>query len=194
MTGLILAAWLVAVKWPLTLIMDGLFFRSLRRRAGNGFDAWAAAAAAQGTAAIAAAIKERVTYLADPLRGVFDYVAAPAVTWARRYGDCDDFAYLAAELLRRAGVESWLASYLCWNVKDSHTLCLFRDGARFGFLDQGEIKNDFATLVAAARAGRPSTKVAGQYVRRYGRGADLVGRWLVRNGARPSLGATGVGK
>ena len=156
--------------------MDAAFLRGIRRRAAAGFDAWAAKAAAGGPAAVARATAERVTYARDPLGGLLDYVAAPAVTWARRYGDCDDFAYLTAELLKRAGVESWLASYLSWNVKDSHVVCLFRGADGYGVMDQGLIRGPFPTLAEAADAGNPGAKNAARYVRRYGRGADLIGK------------------
>ena len=128
------------MKWPLTLFTDAAFLSGTRRRAAAGFNAWAAKVAAGGPTAVARATAERVKYANDPLGGLVDYVAAPAVTWARRYGDCDDFAYLSAELLRRAGVESWLASHFCWNVKDSHVVCLFRSADGFGVLDQGLIR------------------------------------------------------
>ena len=176
----LLAVWLAVVKWPLTWFVDAAFLRGTRRRAAAGFDAWAAKAAAGGPAAVARATAERVTYANDPLGGLLDYVAAPAVTWARRYGDCDDFAYLTAELLKRAGVECWIASYLSWNVKDSHVVCLFRDADGYGVIDQGLIRGPFDTLAEAADAGNPGAKNAARHVRRYGRGADLIGKCFLK--------------
>jgi transglutaminase-like putative cysteine protease len=176
------AAWSVAVKWPLTLLFDTLSLRLIRRGAAAGFAAWADDAAARGPEGIARATAARVTYLNDPLGGMLDYVAAPEVTWARRYGDCDDFSYLSAELLRRAGVASWIVTYLCWNVKHSHVVCLFYDRRAFGTIDQGYVRDGFHSLADAVAAARPPAAVAAQYVRRYARGADLIGRWIVRNG------------
>ena len=184
MIAFLVAAWSVAVKWPLTLLFDALSLRPVRRRAAAGFAAWAGDAAARGPEGIARATAARVTYLNDPLGGILDYVAAPEVTWARRYGDCDDFSYLTAELLRRAGVAGWLATYLCWNVKRSHVVCLYRDAGGYGLIDQGLLRDGFGTLEEAAAAARPRAAVAAQYVRRYGRGADIVGRWIVANGER----------
>jgi transglutaminase-like putative cysteine protease len=180
MLDFLLAAWLAAVKWPLTIFIDAAFLRGMRRRVAPAFDAWAAKAAAGGPAAIARATAERVTYANDPLGGLLDYVAAPAVTWARRYGDCDDFAYLTAELLRRADVESWVVSYLSRNVKDSHVVCLFRNADGYGVLDQGLIRGPFRTLAEAADAGNPGAKNAARWVRRYGRGADLIGKCFLK--------------
>lgn len=156
--------------------MDAAFLRETRRRAAPGFDAWAAKAAAGGPEAVARATAERVTYKNDPLGGLLDYVAAPAVTWARRRGDCDDFAYLSAELLRRAGVESWIAVYFCRKVVDSHVVCLFRDASGYGVLDQGLIRGPFPTLARAAEAGNTGATTAARCVRRYGRGPDLIGK------------------
>jgi len=160
--------------------MDAAFLRGTRRRAAAEFDAWASRVAAGGPAAIARATAERVAYANDPLGGLLDYVAAPAVTWAHRRGDCDDFAYFSAELLRRAGVESWLASYFCWKVADSHVVCLFRDANGHGVMDQGLIRGPFPTLAEAAAAGNPGAKTAARCVRRYGRGADFIGKWFLR--------------
>lgn len=176
MLGFFLAAWLAVVKWPLTLFMDAAFLRQKRRRATRGFDAWAVTVCAGGPSAIARATAERVEYENDPLGGLLDYVAAPAVTWDRRRGDCDDFAYLSAELLRRAGLESWIASYLTRNVKDSHVVCLFRDANGYAVMDQGLIRGPFPTLARAADAGNPNARNVAHCVRRYGRGPDLVGK------------------
>jgi len=168
--------WLAAVKWPLTFFFNRLLLRRTRLRAASAFETWGASAAAGGPAAVAAAITARVRYVNDPLGGLFDYVAAPEVTWARGRGDCDDFSYLAAEILRRAGVECWIATYVCWNVKDSHVVCLFRLGERYALLDQGYLRMDFASLPEAAREAKPSAKVAAQYVRPYAR--EPLGRWF----------------
>ncbi len=173
------AAWLVGVKWPLTFLLDAFYFRPIRRAAAAGFDKWAAAAAKGGPAAVARAVAERVTYFNDPLRGVMDFVTAPAATWARRRGDCDDFAYLAAELLRRAGRDAWLATYFCWRVGDAHVVSLYRDGGAFGFIDQGTLTDNFPTLEEAARAAAPA-RAAATLVQRYGRGADFIGRWIIK--------------
>ena len=176
----ILAIWLAVVKWPLTLFIDATFLRGTRRRAASEFAAWADTAAAAGSAAVARATAERVTYANDPLGGLLDYVTAPAVTWARRRGDCDDFAYLSAELLRRAGVECWLASYFCWKLEDSHVVCLFRDGNAYAVMDQGLIRGPFPTLDEAADAGNPGAKNAARYVRTYGRRPDYIGKRFIK--------------
>lgn len=182
MLAFLVAAWSVTVKWPLTLLFDTLLLRPVRLGAAAGFAPWADEAAAGGPEGIARAVAARVTYVNDPLGGALDYVAAPEVTWARRRGDCDDFSYLTAELLRRAGVAGWLATYLCWNVRSSHVACLFYDGRGFGVIDQGHVRRGFDSPAGAAAAARPNAAVAAQYVRRYAQGADLVGRRIVANG------------
>jgi transglutaminase-like putative cysteine protease len=194
MIAFIVAAWSVAVKWPLTMLFDTLLLRSVRLGAAAAFAAWADEAAARGPEGIARAVAARVKYLNDPLGGMLDYVAAPEITWARRRGDCDDFSYLTAELLRRAGVAGWLATYLCWNVKRSHVVCLYHHGRGFGVIDQGYVRGGFRSLGEAAAAARPRATVAAKYVRRYGRGADLIGRWVVANGERTRTPARTQGK
>lgn len=179
-----LAAWGVAVKWPLSFLADALFLGSFRGRAAAGFSAWARNAGPRGPEGVARAIAGRVKYSPDPLGGLLDYVATPEVTWRRGIGDCDDFSYLTAEMLRRARIDSWLASYLCWNVKDSHVVCLYRAGGVFGIIDQGHLRRGYRSLDEAAAAAQPEGGIAARYVRRYGRGADLIGRWIVRTARR----------
>ncbi len=180
MLTFLLAGWAVAVKWPLSFLANTLLLGSLRGRAAADFSAWARDVATGGPKGIARAVAARVEYCADPLGGLLDYVAAPEVTWARRIGDCDDFSYLTAELFRRAGVESWLASYLCWNLADSHVVCLYYHDRAFGVIDQGFLSYGYKSLGDAATAAEPKASVAARYVRRHGRGADLVGRWIAR--------------
>jgi hypothetical protein len=182
MAAFLVRLWLVVVKYPLTVIFNLLFYERLRRKATPAFDAWSTAAAAGGPAAVAAAVRERVSYLADPLGGAVDFVQAPAVTWARRAGDCDDFSYLAAELFTRSGRAAWLVHYAAWNLFDSHVVCLWAERpGEFGVFDQGDLRPGFPTLQAAAAAGAPpGVKIAATVVQRYRRDGDLVGRWLGR--------------
>lgn len=176
MTALPVKIWLAAVKWPLTYFFNRFVLRRTRLRAAPAFEAWATSAAAGGPPGVARAVKARLQYLNDPLGGLLDYVAAPEVTWARGHGDCDDFSYLTAEVLRRAGVECWIATFVCWNVKDSHVVCLFRLGERYALLDQGYLRMDFASREEAVNAACPSAKVAARYVRPYA--TEILGRWF----------------
>jgi transglutaminase-like putative cysteine protease len=173
--------WHGVVKRPLSSFTDALYYRPLRLRATAGFNAWAAAIPPT-PAAVAAAVKERVAYLSDPWRGVWDYVAAPAVTWARRAGDCDDFAYLTAELLERAGIPAWVATYVTTRPGDAHVVCLYGDDGGFGYIDQGYRRDGFATLDDAATAARPASagKDLARLVVSYGARGDAIGRWLKR--------------
>ena len=170
--------WLAAVKWPLSVLVDALFFSRIRRRHRDAFAAWAKEAAAGGPTTIAAAIKERVSYAYDPLKGLIDHVTTPPVTWARGRGDCDDFAYLSAALLTLAGRDCWIANLLARNVVDSHVVCLFRNGEGYTALDQGYLSKGFDTLEAAARAAAPTPRLLTTLIQPYGRGSDYLGRWI----------------
>jgi len=181
MWTLVATVWLAAVKWPLSVLMDALFFGRARRRRQGAFELWAREAAAGGPPAIAAAIKQRVAYGYDPLKGLIDYVTTPAATWARGRGDCDDFAYLSAALLTLAGYDCWIANLLARNVVDSHVVCIFRDGRGYATLDQGYLSGSNENLEAAAREAAPTPKLLTTLIQPYGRGGDYLGRWIRRS-------------
>lgn len=170
--------WLAVVKRPLSVLADALFFRGLRASRQIAFGDWAQEAAAGGPSAIAAAIKQRVTYNYDPLKGLIDHVTSPAVTWARGRGDCDDFAYLSAALLNLAGHDCWIVNYLARNIVDSHVACLYRDGEGYAALDQGYLSKPYKSLEAAAQAAAPTPRLLFTLIQPYGRDGDHLGRWL----------------
>lgn len=170
--------WLAAVKRPLSVLADALFFRGLRASRQTAFGDWAQEAAAGGPPAIAAAIKQRIAYGYDPLKGLIDHVTSPTVTWARGRGDCDDFAYLSAALLNLAGLDCWIVNYLARNIVDSHVVCLYRDGDGYAALDQGYLSKRCESLEAAARAAAPTPKLLFTLIQPYGRDGDYLGRWV----------------
>jgi len=75
------------------------------------------------------AILDQVRWVPDSLLQLYDAVSYPAATWARKRDDCDGFASLAAALLLSWRPESSpvLLTVVMRPVKDSHTVCIFRD-------------------------------------------------------------------
>jgi len=45
-------------------------------------------------------VYRRFRYSNDPFKGALDYVSYPEITAAKKFGDCDDFAELALEVLK----------------------------------------------------------------------------------------------
>jgi len=177
MLSALVTAWTLLVKLPLSFLATGISYRPIRRSRA-AYALWADEAGRGGPHHAALRVREHISYEPDPWGGVLDYVAAPAWTWARRRGDCDDFAYLTADALKRAGYAVWIINYWCWDIRSSHTVTAVKDDAGYRILDQGYLSTPYATLPAAAHAGRPPAAVAATAVTRYAAGFDLVGRWV----------------
>lgn len=62
-----------------------------------------------------------------------DHRQAASETWSRKQGDCEDYAFLAAELLNQQGIEAHVLYIYCWpeyrrkSPMANHAACLFRD-------------------------------------------------------------------
>ena len=69
---------------------------------------------------------------------LFDCISYPQVTWAKKKDDCDGFASLAAELLRRwdPNCNPVLVTAMVRPFKASHTVCAFTlSEGRLSFFD-----------------------------------------------------------
>jgi hypothetical protein len=70
---------------------------------------------------------KQVKWTMDGPLHLFDCISYPQVTWARKKDDCDGFAGLAAELLRRwnPNYNPVLVTAMVRPVQASHTVCVF---------------------------------------------------------------------
>lgn len=169
--------WSVTVKALLTLAANRVIFRLQAAAAEPAFRERLTGNKGRDSEQICREIAERVTYVVDPWRGIVDYVAAPALTWARRYGDCDDFAYLAAEALSSLGYRTWIVTYITWNLYASHTVCITRIDCKYRVFDQGLRGGYFETLGDAVDYTKGLLPpVMTRFVRLYRGRFDLPGR------------------
>jgi hypothetical protein len=69
----------------------------------------------------------QVKWTMDGPLHLFDSISYPQVTWAKKKDDCDGFAILAAELLRRwnPNCNPVLVTAMLRPVRASHTVCAF---------------------------------------------------------------------
>ena len=85
---------------------------------------------------IQACLKQVKWTMDGPLH-LFDCISYPQTTWAIKKDDCDGFASLAAELLRRwdSSCNPVLVTAMVRPVQASHTVCVFStsDGAMWLF-------------------------------------------------------------
>ena len=70
---------------------------------------------------------KQVKWMMDGPLHLFDCISYPQVTWAKKKDDCDGFASLAAELLRRwnPNYNPVLVTAMVRPVRASHTVCVF---------------------------------------------------------------------
>jgi len=75
---------------------------------------------------IEAALRQVKWTMDGPLH-LYDCISYPQVTWATKKDDCDGFASLAAELLRRWDSRCFpvLLTVILRPVRKSHTVCVF---------------------------------------------------------------------
>lgn len=75
-------------------------------------------------------IKNNLTYSTDTVR---DSWASPEETISRKSGDCEDLAFLHAEVLRELGYESRVLAFS--KGKDGHVFCVFRKNGNYQIID-----------------------------------------------------------
>lgn len=110
--------------WGRTVVGDTLF-QDLRRIAPDDV-------------AISKVMKDaKFVWSSDPISGHLDYHSAPRVTCARKKGDCDDYAYLWAELLKGHG-SRWI---LHTRSKEGggHAMCVFEKDSKFHLLSNLDV-------------------------------------------------------
>ena len=72
------------------------------------------------------------------LFGQADYWQAPEEVLVRGRGDCEDYALLANDLLKRQGKETFVFS-LYGPKGYAHTVCVFVEGGRYNLLNQDRL-------------------------------------------------------
>ena len=100
--------------------------------------------------AVAEFLHRTFTFKTDQtLFGVEDYWQTPQEFLARTMGDCEDYAILAVELLRRNGIEAHLFS-LFGEEGYAHTVCVFLDAqGRYNILNQDKLRMYHAQTLEA---------------------------------------------
>jgi len=89
-----------------------------------------------------AVLLDEVKWTMDGPLHLYDSVNLPEVVWSTKRDDCDGFAILAAALLK-----SWdpatnpkLLTVILRPVKNSHTICVFRENGNLSYFDNQFLK------------------------------------------------------
>ena len=79
----------------------------------------------------------QVTWTMDSPFHLYDSISLPGTVWDKKRDDCDGFAVLAATLLKRwkPSTNPKLVTVMLHPVRESHTVCAFREGEHLRFFD-----------------------------------------------------------
>lgn len=116
-------------------------------------------------------LRERIEFRYDPWSGLGDYIAHPAITWQRGFGDCDDVVEIWGQLLTRRGYRAYRLTVLTLPFKSSHVLCLFYDFGVWRLVDNGGLYSQrFETKEEAVRylRDRDDERVIDFFLERFG--------------------------
>jgi len=96
-------------------------------------------------------------YRSDPLGGLWDFYYLPHITWALRTGDCDDFAWMAADVLSQHGISSIMATFIPQKITESHVIVVYQIRGKWfwsevGFWYQDRFHNPQETILDAAQS------------------------------------------
>jgi hypothetical protein len=96
-------------------------------------------------------------YRNDPLGGLWDFYYLPHITWKIQRGDCDDFAWMAADALSRQGLKAIMATLIPRKITESHVIVVYQNSgmwswAEVGYWDRDRFARPHDAVLAAARA------------------------------------------
>jgi hypothetical protein len=89
-------------------------------------------------------ILEQVTWTMDGPLHLYDAISLPETVWSKKHDDCDGFAVLAATLLKRwdPSTTPALVTVMLHPAKESHTVCVFREGEQLRFFDNAHLNQN----------------------------------------------------
>ncbi|MDI6759020.1 MAG: transglutaminase-like domain-containing protein [Candidatus Omnitrophota bacterium] len=101
-----------------------------------------------------------------------DYWQPAQETLNSKKGDCEDFAILTQEILKGLGIKSDIIIVVLKDLKQSHALCMFKDGESYSyFSNQNLIQTNAGTIKEAIQEEHPDwdsivfTNAKKQYVK-----------------------------
>lgn len=107
--------------------------------AGSGWTLESIARTCPTPEALAAFLHQHIHFVDDAVSlGVADYWQTPEESLRRGEGDCEDYALLAQEVLRRQGLEAFAFS-IYGQGGYAHTVCVFRDGPFYHVINQDRV-------------------------------------------------------
>ncbi len=84
---------------------------------------------------------QQVTWTMDGPLHLYDSISYPERVWVKKKDDCDGFAVLAGELLRRwdPATGPALLTVMMRPYRSSHTVCVFSEGDRIRFFNNASL-------------------------------------------------------
>ena len=102
-------------------------------------------------------LSSHFSYRNDPLGGLWDFYYLPHITWALRKGDCDDFAWMAADAMSRHGIRTVMATFTPQKITESHVIVIYERNASWSWAEVGfwydeKYPNSYEAILEAAHA------------------------------------------
>jgi len=87
------------------------------------------------------ACMKKINYKRDCLPELFDCVSYPQRVWDRKQDDCDGYAVLAAELLKRWSPETEpvMVTAMVAPLKNCHSVCVFKLGGNLRYFNNRDL-------------------------------------------------------
>jgi hypothetical protein len=84
----------------------------------------------------------QITWTADGFFHLYDSISYPQTVSDSKRDDCDGFAVLAAELIRRldSSLNPVLVTAAVRPLRRSHTVCAFKDGNKLAYFDNSRLR------------------------------------------------------
>jgi hypothetical protein len=132
LVGCLAVLWLKRLRYP---------WSRLRRRIGEGRHLSTELPPANSLQEVQQCLRQ-ITWTGDGLLHLYDAISYPQTVWHDKRDDCDGFAVLAAELIRRfdPSLNPVLVTAAVRPLPKSHTVCAFKDGDKLAFFDNRRLR------------------------------------------------------
>lgn len=75
-----------------------------------------------------------------------DYLKTPFQTFRTGFGDCEDYSYLASDLLKRNGYDTRIIGYVTSVPGQGHAVCVVKEKDSYSCVDQRRFFSGFKTI------------------------------------------------
>jgi len=94
---------------------------------------------------------DQISIMLDPVSGwpainPGDWLKTPFQTFRSGAGDCEDYSYLACDLLKRSGYDAQIIAYFTSRPGQGHAVCVVKEGKLYSCVDQSRYSAGFHSI------------------------------------------------